>query len=242
MMKYFSRMLLALGLLIAGGCETYQVKPLPFKAPASFQNVTQVAGADVAARAFTDKTETKAAFGFDILGAGMLPVQVVFDNQGDHPLEINGPQSFLEDNTGNLWPILSSQTAYERASRYARTKQIFSEGAYAGFLGAAAGAIVGAAVGIVTGEGVGASAGKGAAVGAAGGVVLGGVGGYASDDARRTITSDLRDKSLQNKPVAPKSIAHGFLFFPAEAETARRLRLQLMEKDTGTVHVVRFEF
>ena len=81
-----------------------------------------------------------------------------------------------------------------------------------------------------------------AAVGAAGGAVIGGVGGYASDDARRSITSDLRDKSLQNKPVAPKSIAHGFLFFPAEAESARRLRLQLVVKDTGTVHVVRFEF
>ncbi len=32
-------------------------------------------------------------FGFDVLGAGMLPVQVIFDNQGPHELEVIGHQS-----------------------------------------------------------------------------------------------------------------------------------------------------
>jgi hypothetical protein len=33
-------------------------------------------------------------------------------------------------------------------------------------------------------------------------------------------------------------MAHGFLFFPGEATSAKRLRLQLREVDTGAVHVV----
>jgi hypothetical protein len=92
------------------GCSTaYQVKPMAFKMPSSYHNVTAIGNAQVAAKAFTDKTEAMEAFGFDILGAGMLPVQVIFDNQGIYSLEINGSQTFLEDQDGNLWPILSSQ-------------------------------------------------------------------------------------------------------------------------------------
>jgi hypothetical protein len=37
-------------------------------------------------------------------------------------------------------------------------------------------------------------------------------------------------------------LAYGFLFFPGEASTAKQLRLQLMETDTGNVHVVMFKF
>lgn len=233
--------IIVVGMLFSAGCSTnYTAKPLPFKSPASFENVVEVAGAQVAARAYADPDEAKTAFGFDIRGAGMLPVQVIFDNQGTHPLEINVQQTFLEDSTGNLWPILSRETAYERATKYAQTKQIFTEGAYKGFLGAAAGAVVGAAVGIVTGEGVAAASGKGAAVGAAAGAVIGGAGAYGTNDARRKITNDLREKSLQNQAVEPKGLAHGFIFFPGEALSAKQLRLQLIEKDTSKVHVLNF--
>ncbi|MEW6670863.1 MAG: hypothetical protein AB1427_04120 [Thermodesulfobacteriota bacterium] len=243
MYRRFMIFLIMAGLFVSAGCaRTYQAKPLPFKSPASFKNVVEVAGAQVAARAYADPGEAKEAFGFDIRSAGMLPVQVIFDNQGSHPLEINGLQTFLEDNDGNLWPILNREMAYERATKYAQTKEIFTEGAYKGFLGAAAGAIVGAAIGIVSGENAAATAGKGAAVGAAAGAVLGGAGGYASGEARRKITNDLREKSLQNQAVDPKSLAHGFIFFPGEALSAKQLRLQLLEKDTGKVHVLNFSF
>lgn len=239
MLKTISILFAAAGLLLSAGCSTsYKVKPLPFKAPGAYPNMISVGDAQVAAEAFADKTQAKEAFGFDIRSAGMLPVQVVFDNQGAHALEINGSQTFLEDESGNLWPILSSKIAYERATKYAQTNQIFKEGAYHGFLGAAAGSIIGAAVGIVTGENVLEAVGKGAAVGAATGATLGGVKGYASDDARRVIISDLNEKSLQNQPVAPKSIAHGFLFFPGEATSAKQLRLQLVEKDSGNIHIL----
>jgi hypothetical protein len=224
-------------------CSTsYKAKPLPFKTPASFDNVKNIGGADIAAKAFIDPKETKEAFGFDILGAGMLPVQVVFDNQGSHPLEIVGNQTFLINQEGNLWPILSSEIAYERASKYTKTNEIFKKGAYSGFLGAAAGSLIGAAIGIVSGENVANTAGKGAAVGAAAGATLGGTGAYVSDDPRRSIISDLREKSLKNKAVDPQNIAHGFIFFPAEAASAKQLRLQIKETDTGKTHVLKMEF
>jgi len=243
MKRYIYILIFSIVVTLLTACSSsYKAKPLPFRTPASFDNVAKIGGAEIAAKAFVDQKETKEAFGFDILGAGMLPVQVVFDNQGLHSLEIVGHQTFLEDQKGNLWPILSSKTAYERASKYAKTKEIFKEGAYTGFLGAAAGSIIGAAVGVVSGDNIAEAVSKGAAVGAAAGATLGGVGGYASDDVRRSVTNDLRDKSLQNRAVEPQDLAHGFLFFPGEAGSARQLRLQIKETDTGKTHVLKMSF
>lgn len=243
MQRRITFLILSFFLVYMVGCgKTYQARPLPFKTPASYDNVVKIAGAEIASKAFVDPKETKQAFGFDIMAAGMLPVQVVFDNQGPHTLEINGHQTFIEDQQGNLWPVLSSKIAYERATKYTQTKEVFKEGAYTGFLGAVAGSLVGAAVGVVTGENVAETAGKGAAVGAAAGATLGGTGAYASDDARRAVINDLRDKSLQNNAVAPHNLAHGFLFFPGEAKSAKQLRLQILETDTGQTHVLRMNF
>ena len=230
-------------LIFAVACATtYKAKPLPFKLPASYGNAVEVEGAWVGAEAFADSKKAEEAFGFNIRGAGMLPVQVVFDNQGSNTFKIRAEQTFLEDEIGNLWPILADQTAYERATRYAQTKQIFKEGAYAGFLGATAGAIIGAAIGVVAGENVAVAAGKGAAVGAAAGATLGGVKGYTQDDARRAIIDDLNYKSLGNRPISPQTLAYGFIFFPGEAQSAKQLRLQLIEMDTGKIHVLQMKF
>jgi hypothetical protein len=232
-------MLAIAGLLVSQGCGTaYKAKPLSFKSPESFENMVQVGGARIGGEAFVDPAAAKAAFGFDVRSAGMLPVQLVFDNQGTHALEINPAQTFLEDRQGNLWPILTDKFAYERATKYAQTHQIFKKGAYAGFLGAAAGTIIGAAIGVVSGEDVARTAGEGAAVGAAAGTVMGGASGYASNDARSAVVHDLRDKSLENKAVAPGDLSHGIIFFPGEATSAKQLRLQLKEQDTGKVHTI----
>ncbi len=227
--------------MFAGACATaYQAKPLPFKAPSSYANATRAGGAVVAAEAFSDPKKAEEAFGFNVRGAGFLPVEVIFDNEGSHSLKIVPEQTFLEDSAGNLWPILDDKTAYDRATKYAQTKETFKEGAYSGLLGATAGAILGAAVGIVSGSGVGEAAGKGAALGAAGGATIGGAMGYTRDEARRTIMSDLNRRSLENKPI-PKGLAYGFLFFPGEAKSATELRMQLTETDTGKLHVLKLK-
>lgn len=239
-MKIKSKIILgAVILILATACATsYQARPLPFKSPASYENATEVAGTVVGAQAYADPKKAEEAFGFDVRGAGFLPVEVGFDNAGPHSFKIDAAQTFLEDEGGNLWPILADQTAYERATQYAETKEIFKEGAYSGFLGATAGAVIGAAVGIVTGQGVGEALGKGAAVGAAAGATIGGVKGYTSGEARRKIINDLHQKSFENKPVG-KGLAYGFLFFPGEARSAKQLRLQLVEEDTGKAYVLK---
>ncbi len=215
---------------------------MPFKMPSAYDNVVNVNGAELAAKAFADIDEAKNAFGFDIRSAGMLPVQLVFDNRSIHSLEINAQQTFLEDTEGNLWPILSNKIAYERATKYAKTTNIAKKSAYHGLWGAAAGTLIGAAIGIVSGEDVASAAGKGAAVGAAAGATLGGGHAYGSDEPVKDIISDLAEKSLQNNAIAPNTIAHGFLFFPGEVESVKQLRLYLIEKETGMGHVINLKF
>ena len=238
-MNRFPAQLFVTILIVLTACSTaYKAKPLPFKTPASYANMMEVAGAQIAARAYADSKEAQEVFGFNVRGAGMLPVQVVFDNRGTHTLTIDPSQTFLEDNEGNLWPILDKNLAYDRATRYAETKEIFKEGAYHGFLGAAAGALIGAAVGIIGGSSTAEAAGKGAVAGAAAGGLLGGIKGYSSNEAGRTIIDDLRKKTLNAGPVEPQSLAYGYLFFPGEASSARQLRLKLVEQDSASFHIV----
>lgn len=222
----------------AGG---YEATPVGFELPERYPNATDVAGATVGAHSYTDAKAASRAFGFDVIDAGLLPVQVVFDNRGQNLLAINPAQTFLENDEGKLWPVLNERFAYDRVTKYAQTKRIFREGAYGGFLGGVAGALVGAAVGVVTGENVGETAGKGAAAGAAGGAVLGGgAGASEADRARQRVMDDFNDKSLQNRPIKPGDLAYGFIFFPAEAKTARTLRLQLLDQKTKTPYTVTF--
>ena len=242
-MKKIVSILLIFSVAALFGCATaYKAKHLSFKAPTAYPNYTQVDGVGIGARAYVSPEKAKEAFGFDIRAAGMLPVEIVFDNQGRSSLEIDGSQTFLEDGEGNLWPILSSKIAYERATKYAKTNQVFKSGAYHGFLGATAGAIIGAAIGIVSGENAVRSAGKGAALGAAAGATLGGVDSYGSNRARRNIIQDLREKSLQYRPIPPDGLSFGFLFFPGEAKTAKLLRLKVREGKHGPARVLKLRF
>jgi len=218
-------------ILMLAGCASYKAKPVPYKSPAAMPNALQVSGATVAAHAYADAKEAEAAFGFNVIGAGMVPIQVSFDN-GPHPLKIVPEQTYLEDNEGNIWPVLADRFAYDRATKFAQTKQVFKEGAYHAFLGAAAGALVGAAVGVVTGK-FGQAVGQGAVIGAAGGGVVGGAKGLGDEEARYKLIDDFRAKSLQNRPIQPNGLAFGFIFFPGETKSARLLRLQLQEMDTG---------
>ncbi|GBE03549.1 MAG TPA: hypothetical protein ENH45_06160 [Nitrospirae bacterium] len=235
-------LILILVFILAACSTAYKATPLPFKDPSSFENSQEALGAVIAAKAYSNAKEASEAFGFNIREAGMLPVQIVFDNKNSNTIEIDPSQTFLEDKENNLWPILEKNFAYERATKYAQTKEIFKEGSYNAFLGATAGALIGAAVGIVTGDDIVKSAGKGAAVGAAGGGVIGGADAFSSNDATKSITNDLKQKSLQTRSIGPNSLAHGFIFFPGEAKSAKQLRLKIIDVDTGSSYVLFFNF
>lgn len=240
--KIFRLLTAALITVLLFGCSTYERQVVPFKLPSAYPNATEAAGATLAARALDDEKEASRAFGFDIIGAGVLPVQVIFDNKGSHPIEIVTDQTFLVDPADNLWPILDSRMAYDRIEKKTELGRVAPEAGKGAFLAGAAGAIIGAAVGIVTGHNVGDAAMKGAAVGAAAGTTFGGSKGMADRDVERQIREDLQTRSLSSRAVPANEVAHGFIFFPGEAKKAKELRLRIKETDTGKAYPLIMKF
>lgn len=242
---YFSKMypnmaILSVFLLIAGlfvSCSTaYKSQEVSFRYPTSYNFSQDIAGAKVAVEAFADKDRAKKAFGFDIIGAGVLPVQIVIDDTGIHRLEVVPAQTFLIDDQGRMWNILDIDKAYERLEKSSEFTNIAKSSGTGAAIGAAGGALVGAAIGILSGRDIGGNILKGAGAGAAGGALIGGAQGFNTDDVSAKISSDLTNKQLKNRPIEPGTLARGFMFFPAEASGARQLRLQLKEIDTGRIH------
>ncbi len=230
-------------LAFLSGCASYERKVVPFKMPEAYPNAVDVSGAVIASSAYDESRKAGEAFGFDILSAGVLPVQVVFDNRGTHPLEIVPKTTFLVDEENNLWPILDASLAYDRISKKTELGKVAPEAAKSGFLAGAAGALIGAAIGIVSGHNVGDAVMKGAALGAAAGATVGGGSALDNRDVEREIREDLKNRSLETRPVTPGEIAYGFLFFPGESKKAKELRLTLKETDTGSLHplILKFE-
>jgi hypothetical protein len=216
-------------------CARYQRQVVPFKMPQSYPNATAVDGALIASKSWDDQKEAEAAFGFDIRPE-ILPVQVIFDNKGSHPLEIVSEQTFLIDVDNNAWPVMDARMAYDRIAKKTQMGEVAPSAVKYGGLGAVAGGIIGAAIGIVGGQPVGDAAMKGAAAGAATGAVIGGSQGMSDTDVQRQIQEDLRNRSLERRAVAPQAIAYGFIFFPGEAKKPQELRLRLREADTGYVY------
>jgi len=223
-------------------CASYERKVVPFKMPAAYPNATAVADATIAARAYDNGEEASAAFGFDIRRAGILPVQVIFDNTGNHPLEILTDKTLLVDEENNLWPILDQGLAYDRLSGKTELGKVAPEAAKSGLLAGAAGAVIGAAIGIVTGQNVAVAAGKGAAIGAAAGITMGGAKGLDDSDVRQQIREDLQNRTLEKRAIAPSEVAHGFIFFPGEAKKAKELRISIRATDTKQVYPLIMKF
>ena len=223
---------------LLSACSTaYKSQEVSFRYPTSYNFSQDIAGAKVAVEAFADKDHAQHAFGFDIIGAGVLPVQIVMDNTGKHGLELVTNQTFLIDDQGRMWNILDNRAAYERLEKSSGFTNLAKSTGTGTAIGAAGGALLGAAVGILSGRDIAKDTLKGAAVGAAGGTLVGGAKGLTNDDdASAQISKDLTNKTLKNKPIDPGTLARGFMFFPAEASGARQLRLQLKESDTGRIY------
>jgi hypothetical protein len=61
-------------------------------------------------------------------------------------------------------------------------------------------------------------------------------------DPQVRIREDLTKKGLENRPIKPREIAYGFVFFPGEAAKAKELRLLVKEVDTGVIHSLTMTF
>jgi len=213
---------------IMAACS-YGDRVAPIRLPEATANMVEINGLKVSAQAYTEDAAAEAVYGFDARKAGLLPVQVTFQNDGTQPVTVDPDQTFLIDNKQNAWPILSKEKTYARTSKYVDIGETAKGTAKPALLLGAAGALAGAAIGIVTGNNIGETMGKGAAIGAAAGAIGGGAKAYA--ESGRKIKDDLAEKTMRNWPIQPGQIAYGTLFFPGtrgdEAESARELRLSL---------------
>ncbi len=224
--------------LILQGCAAYEPKVAPFKLPETQANVQEVAGALVAARTWDTEKEAQAAFGFNIIRAGLLPVQVSFDNRGGETLMIAPSQTFLINQNQELFPVLVDQEAYDRVSRGSGLKEGVAGFTKGALLGGATGALIGAAIGVVAGRRAGDYAMRGAAAGAATGGILGAATAAGGTEVPRTIADDLARHNLKNTPIKPGELASGIILFPQEAGRPQALRLQLQGKETGQVYTL----
>jgi hypothetical protein len=235
-MKARILLVLASVLFLLFACTTYKTQFVGFRPASEYPNSEIVGGVIIGAEAFAEQATAKEAFGFDIKKAGLLPVQVVMDNRSGGGVEVIGDQTFLVDNNNRYWNLIPNWAAVKRVTDATETGAILGGAGKGAAWGAATGAVLGAAFGILVGENVAEAAGKGAAVGGAGGAVYGGSKEGTGIERQRTIADDIRDKGLEGKLIPVQSLANGFLFFPAEAQSAKELRLQIRDVRSGVVH------
>jgi hypothetical protein len=235
-MKFIKTMAAVLLILIqVGGCTAYNSQYVPFRPPEAYANKQEVDGVAVGAEAYLDKNTAKEAFGFDIRDCGLLPVQLILNNLSGKTLQIVGDHTFLLDAQGNYWQVVANQSAVDRIEKSTQLAAL-GKGAGGGALwGAAGGAILGAAIGIASGHNVGEAMGAGAALGGAGGAIIGTGKEATSTDRQTRILNDIRTKGLEGKTIPIDHLANGFLFFPGEAKTAKSIKLQLRELESGKV-------
>lgn len=233
--RWLDALLVALLIFSLTACSTYGDKIAPIPLPSEQDGAINIDGVELFAEAYLDKAAAKKAFGFDIRGAGLLPVRFVIDNQSQVDAHITRKQTFLVDKKNQAWPLLTYNQAYKRVNESVEIGEIAKGAVKPGVLAAATGALVGAAVGVVTGGSVGEAAGAGAAAGVATGAVIGGARRY--QDVGKEIRQNLASQSFHNRLVYPGEIAYGFLFFPGddEIESVSRIRLSLTVGDSNLI-------
>lgn len=231
------RLALTLGLvcLLLAGCATYGERVAPVPMPGERGDAVSIDGAQVIARVFRDPDLAERAFGFDIRGAGLLPVQIVVDNRSGAELALQPDQILLVDEAGQGWPLLSADTASERVRASVAKGETVMAGARGSLLAGLAGGVVGAAVGIVTDRDIAESAGKGAVIGGTAGAIGGGAAAYA--DLGRKIRRDLARHQIDDRLVDDGELAYGFLFFPDEASGGEASSLRLGVRIGGASRV-----
>ena len=211
-------LIFTLATLILSACSTYGDKVAPIPLPSEQTGALTVNDVSFFAEAYLKSGSAKDAFGYDIRGAGVLPVRFVLDNQSKEKIEIKGEQTFLIDAENQAWPLLSYDQAYRRINAHVELGEVTKGAVKPAALLAATGAVVGAATGVVTGGSAGEGAGRGAAAGAAAGAVVGGAKRY--HEIGHEIRDDLAQQSFEYRRINSGEIAYGFLFFPGDQEVS----------------------
>lgn len=236
-MKRYSFIAFLFCLLFIMACsKAFVAKPVRFKMPSVYGNAVRMDKTIAGAEVFNNSSADKIIFGFDIHGAGMLPVQVVFENTGYVDYTVVVDQTFLEEINGNMWEALSGDIAKARATQHAQDKKALKEAGKKGVIAAAIGAVTGAIIGTLTRDSIGKSAGTGAAVGAGTGAIYGAVKALEKNDEEQKSLKNYKNTLIEHKPVRAGCITRGFLFFPGEAKKPKYLWLTIREALGGKTY------
>ena len=149
-------LLLVAGLALLFSACTYRDRVAPIRLPATAANMVEINGLKISAQAYTEAKAAESTYGFDARGAGLLPVQVTFQNDSPLQVSVNPEQTFLVDYQQNAWPILGKEKTYERTKKFVDIGETAKGAAKPALLLGAAGAVAGLAIGIVTGNNIGA--------------------------------------------------------------------------------------
>jgi len=188
-----------------------QVPPPPGQAvpyqPVQYAGVGLSIGADV----LSDTERCKQNFGVDLNRAGVLPVQLIYTNTGNHVYNIQRGQVFAVDYDNNMWQALTTEQATDRIAGSEVGQDLLRGAGKGALIGGAGGAVLGAALGAALGD-----AGKGAMLGAAAGGIGGGAYGAVHEKSKveKVVNQDVMSKSLQDQQVAPGYTVNGFIFLP----------------------------
>ena len=252
-------------IVCAGGCETYQSRPVPVRpassyplqarpqysvvpaqpqytaipaqpqatpaaqpapaattterqlqppAPAPQAVMTgQYAGVElnIGADVLSAPERCKQNFGVDLNRAGVLPVQLIYTNTGNHVYSIQRGQVFAVDYDNNMWQALTTEQATDRIAGSEVGQDLLRGAGKGALIGGAGGAALGAALGAAMGD-----AGKGAMIGAAAGGIGGGAYGAVHEKSKveKVVNQDVMSKPLQDQQVAPGYTVNGFIFLP----------------------------
>ena len=188
-----------------------QVPPPPGQAvpyqPVQYAGVGLSIGADV----LSDTERCKQNFGVDLNRAGVLPVQLIYTNTGNHVYSIQRGQVFAVDYDNNMWQALTTEQATGRIAGSEVGQDLLRGAGKGALIGGAGGAVLGAALGAALGD-----AGKGAMLGAAAGGIGGGAYGAVHEKSKveKVVNRDVMSKALQDQQVAPGYTVNGFIFLP----------------------------
>lgn len=219
-------------------CATYHNQSVSFRPPQDYANFHNSMGLMVGAESFAETNQAEEVFGFDVRGAGLLPVQLVMDNKSNQSVEVVAGQTFLVDDMNRYWKLLTNREAAERVQKATESGIITSGAGKGAAWGAAAGAILGLALGIATGHNVGGAILKGGVIGGAGGAIIGGASKTDDRQQEYKIANDIRDKGMEGKIMRQQALATGFIFFPGEAKSAKELRLQLLFRGENQIQTI----
>jgi len=190
----------------------WQAPPPPSGQAAPYQPVQYAGvGLSIGADVLSDPERCKQNFGVDLNRAGVLPVQLIYTNTGNHVYSIQRGQVFAVDYDNNMWQALTTEQATDRIAGSEVGQDLLRGAGKGALIGGAGGAVLGAALGAALGD-----AGKGAMLGAAAGGIGGGAYGAVHEKSKveKVVNQDVMSKSLQDQQVAPGYTVNGFIFLP----------------------------